>query len=74
MAHLMARRKLPESKPPAPAGAAAPRVPMAVWVNDKFVCVNIIDSPAAPCDGVCRCPACHDGTYADLAARFYPDR
>jgi hypothetical protein len=46
---------------------------MAIWVEDKLVCVEVIESPAAHVGaGVCRCPACHDSAHADLAAQFHP--
>jgi len=72
----MAKRKLPAAEPPATTqDAPVTRVPTAIWVDDKLVCVEIIDSPPAHVGaGVCRCPACHDAAYADLADRFYPKK
>ena len=72
----MAQRKMPAPDPAraVPQDAPVPEVPTAVWVDGK-VCVEIIDTaPSHELPGVCRCPACHGAMYADLAAKFYPNR
>jgi hypothetical protein len=74
----MAQRKKPAAEPAATtqdAPTEATRVPTAIWVNDKLVCVEIIDPPQTHvAEGVCRCAACHGAAYSDLAARFYPEK
>jgi hypothetical protein len=70
----MAQRKLPAAEPPAFKHHESPtRVPTAIWVDDKLVCVEIIDPPPLhESTGACRCPACHGAAAVDFAARFYP--
>jgi len=74
--HPVTQRKTPTPDPPAAnEDVPATRVPVAVRVNDRLVCVEIVDAPPPHMGaGICHCPACHGARYADLADRFYPDK